>query len=357
MSKESVRIDRNMVLRDLFLLIFLLCVVCRAWGSQPVAIQISSYHLNASNLAVVVNDADPASLEVGEYYRRARGIPLRNMIHVRIDDPSRNLSPDAFASLKSAIDAQLLAPDLARVIQGMVLIWTTPYAVACNSITSALTMGFDQAQCRNSCAPGKPNPYFDSTSADPETDLGIRLTMLLPIESVTKAKALIDRGVASHAVPASAYLLSTSDAARNVRARYFPPSGAFPQRFLMIRTLHADAIENVDDVMFYSTGMKSVAKLDSIHFLPGALADHLTSFGGDLLGTEQMSSLRWLDAGATASYGTVSEPCNYPQKFPQPGVLMKQYLSGATAMEAYWKSVAWPAQGLIIGEPLAAPYR
>jgi uncharacterized protein (TIGR03790 family) len=90
--------------------------------------------------------------------------------------------------------------------------------------------------------------------------------------------------------------------------------------------------------------------------LPGALADHLTSFGGDLTGKGQMSALRWLDAGATASYGTVSEPCNYWQKFPNPTVLLKWYVNGATAIEAYWKSVAWPAQGVFVGEPLAAPY-
>ena len=29
-----------------------------------------------------------------------------------------------------------------------------------------------------------------------------------------------------------------------------------------------------------------------------------------------MSSLKWLEAGATASYGTVVEPCSFPQKFP-----------------------------------------
>jgi len=69
-----------------------------------------------------------------------------------------------------------------------------------------------------------------------------------------------------------------------------------------------------------------------------------------------MSALRWLDAGATASYGTVSEPCNYWQKFPNPTVLLKWYVNGATAIEAYWKSVAWPAQGVFVGEPLAAPY-
>ncbi|MNT97055.1 hypothetical protein D3C72_2392840 [compost metagenome] len=69
-----------------------------------------------------------------------------------------------------------------------------------------------------------------------------------------------------------------------------------------------------------------------------------------------MSSQRWLEAGATASYGTVSEPCNYWQKFPNPTVLLRRYLSGMTALEAYWGSVAWPAQGLFIGDPLAAPY-
>jgi hypothetical protein len=31
-------------------------------------------------------------------------------------------------------------------------------------------------------------------------------------------------------------------------------------------------------------------------------------------------------------------------------------LAGETAIEAYWKSVSWPAQGVVIGEPLAAPY-
>lgn len=69
-----------------------------------------------------------------------------------------------------------------------------------------------------------------------------------------------------------------------------------------------------------------------------------------------MSSLRWLQAFATASDGTVSEPCSHWQKFPRPGVLLRRYV-GDSAIEAYWRSAAWPAQGLFIGEPLAAPYR
>jgi uncharacterized protein (TIGR03790 family) len=91
-------------------------------------------------------------------------------------------------------------------------------------------------------------------------------------------------------------------------------------------------------------------------YLPGAIADHLTSFGGTLTRSGQMPATRWLDAGVTGSYGTVTEPCNYWQKFPNPQIVMGHYLAGETLIESYWKSVKWPAQGLFVGEPLAKPY-
>jgi hypothetical protein len=31
-------------------------------------------------------------------------------------------------------------------------------------------------------------------------------------------------------------------------------------------------------------------------------------------------------------------------------------VQGASALEAYWKSVAWPQQAVFVGEPLAAPF-
>jgi hypothetical protein len=108
--------------------------------------------------------------------------------------------------------------------------------------------------------------------------------------------------------------------------------------------------------MFYFTGLTQVPALDSNTFLPGAIGDHLTSAGGDLFGSGQMSSLKWLEAGATGSYGAVVEPCNFPAKFPVPAVVMAHYLQGETLIEAYWKSVLMPGQGIFIGEPLARPF-
>jgi hypothetical protein len=43
-------------------------------------------------------------------------------------------------------------------------------------------------------------------------------------------------------------------------------------------------------------------------------------------------------------------------KFPQASVLIDHYLRGATVLEAYWKSVAMPGQGLFVGDPLARPW-
>jgi len=320
-------------------------------GAQPATA------LQAGQLAIVINDADPHSVAVGAYYRQRRNIPPANVVHVSIPGKPHALDPARFTLLKQQIDAGL-GPD----VQAVLMIWTAPYRVACNGITAAYTLGYDAAQCARTCAPGQPSAYFNAATRRPFSELNMRLSMLLPTESVAQAKALIDRGVGAgfRTLPATAYYLVTSDSARNTRAAFFPAPGRIAAPRLNTRTLRTDALEGARDILIYQTGKAAVDKLDTLGFVPGALADHLTSFGGDLLDSAsqpaQMSSLRWLEAGATASYGTVSEPCNYWQKFPNPSVLLKNYLQGNSAIEAYWKSVAWPAQGLFIGEPLAAPY-
>jgi len=81
-------------------------------------------------------------------------------------------------------------------------------------------------------------------------------------------------------------------------------------------------------------GKVSVEGLDTLRFVPGAIADHQTSAGDMLTDSSQMSALRWLEAGPTGSYGTVVEPCNLPQKFPDPVVVSEAYLRGETLIEA-----------------------
>jgi hypothetical protein len=109
--------------------------------------------LNSSQLAIVVNTDSPASEKIADYYQRARKIPRRNVVHVRIPGSPDVLSAAAFEEIKQQIDAQLNP-----AIQAIALIWTAPYAVECNSITSALTLGFQADVCTNTCGPSSVNP-------------------------------------------------------------------------------------------------------------------------------------------------------------------------------------------------------
>ncbi len=313
--------------------------------------------LSAKNVAVVFNQNDAKSTEVSQYYVSARNIPAQNVIAIDMPpDVQSTLSPERFAELKQQITSKLNAD-----IQVIVMVWTTPFAVNCNSITSAMTLGYDAKQCENTCGPNKQSAYFNSPSLQPYRDLGLRLSILIPTDSVSAAKAMIDRGVLSSfsVNEGTAYFLKTTDEARSKpRERFFPKDlSTIQSRKLHLRTISAENIQHKRDVMFYFTGQTSVAHLGTLNFLPGAVGDHLTSFGGDLKMDNPSRITQWTEAGTTGSYGTVSEPCNYWQKFTNPQVFLSHYLAGETLVESYWKSVAWPAQGLFIGEPLAAPYQ
>jgi uncharacterized protein (TIGR03790 family) len=310
--------------------------------------------LGPRELAVVINVADPTSVEIGEYYARRRGVPTANVVRVTLPTGRDEITREEFEVAKRGMDARLPAS-----VQALALAWTTPFRVECLSVTTAFAFGFDPTFCAQGCRPTRPSPYFDARSPAPFRDLHLRPAMLLAGSSVAEAKAMIDRGVASDSTfpTGTAYLLSTSDRARNTRAAGYERAEEAAAGRVRVERLEADELLERNDVLFYFTGRAVVPGLETLRFLPGAIADHLTSVGGVLTGRDQMSVLRWLEAGATASYGTVTEPCNFPAKFPQPAVVIGRYTHGETALEAYWKSVAWPGQGLFVGEPLAAPFR
>ena len=306
----------------------------------------------------MINTADPYSVEVGEYYIKARGLTRAQVLRVQIP-VAANLQPDQFKALAAQIDSFFDVP-----VQALALAWKAPFAVNCNSITGALALGYDATLCEHSCAPSLRSPYFNSPSTHPYSELKMRPAMLLAARDVADAKAMIQRGVASDgslglrgSPPVNAYFVTTSDAARSVRTPMFPPPGLLRRFGVDVHLETTQALEGASRVLLYQTGLANVGKLDTIKWMPGALADHLTSYGGVLdAGVGQMPIIDWIASGATASYGTVSEPCAHPQKFPHPQVLLLNYMQGASAIEAYWKSVAWPQQGLFIGEPLAAPF-
>jgi uncharacterized protein (TIGR03790 family) len=329
--------------------------------------------IQSSEIAVLINDNDPQSVEIANYYQRVRNIPDHNMIHLNFNQdktyPSftanHGIDPSDFAILKAHVD-KAAGPE----IQAFVISWSRPFRIANfnyyptnYSITSAFTYGIDADHlASNSCGATPVNPYYDSRSTKPYTEFGIRPSMMLAGVSATSVEATIDSGLkADRTFPGgNGWFLKTADNARSApRDRDFQATVQNwnrPEALTMTYSVGRPEVRNTRDILFYETGSANVPNLKTNTYVPGALADHLTSSGGDLFGTDQMSALRWLEAGVAASYGTVTEPCAHPEKFPAASVLVKNYFVGNTALEAYTKSVRWPSQGVFVGDPLARPF-
>lgn len=341
------------------------------------------YSINENNLYVVVNQNDPTSIALGQYYIEKRKIPSSNLITVSLPVQKEITSSQA----------QNLAQATANATQAkaFALAWTMPYRVGPNqSITSFVADGkiADDLYPPNAlCVYTPKSSYYDSGTSLVRTTpklSSIKPAMLLAsytsfkdgiaIEPTNLAnstsqmedylsgiKQTIAKGIAADFKKPSgtAYYLKTSDNVRSIRASDQQYTVEKFKDYLSHQFLEKDNLGGKKDILIYQTGL---AKLDPSEnntnvYLPGAIADTLTSYSGRLYDSNgQVSILSYLKAGATASYGTVREPCAIDSKFPQASILESHLLAGDTIIEAYNKSVMTPTEGLFIGEPLARPY-
>jgi uncharacterized protein (TIGR03790 family) len=328
------------------------------------------------NVIVVVNQNSTNSLQLGNDYSEARGVPPQNVFRLT------NWTGGSVAWSRTDFETRLLNPLIAMVIgrgltnqaEVVLLSMDVPYRVvdgdSQNSTTSALFYGFKTNTA--SPVPGYPTcslPDYSSNSyayselpfrdARPNTAAtNSFLAMMLTDTSLTEAELILSRGVAADSsFPTQTVVLQrTSDTARNVRYVEFD-NAIFDSRVRGDNSLvrvDSDATSSTN-LLGLLTGLANLS-LPVNAFVSGAVGDSLTSFGGDILeNSGQTSLLAFLNSGAAASYGTVVEPCNYLEKFPDP--LDYFYQSrGFSVVEAYYQSVLNPYQGLLVGEPLSSPF-
>ena len=320
------------------------------------------------NTVVVVNQNSTNSLELGNYFCERRQVPPENVL--RIAWPGGNTSwssGDFQTNLVTPLLAMLAARQLTNQIDYVVLSMDIPFQTVydtnkINSTTSALFYGL-----KDDTGPNwrdVTNSYDASEqifrAAQPASAPGYSfLATMLTAGSLAQAKLLVDHGVASDSTfPAQPVILAkTSDTSRNIRYREFD-NAIFNNRILgncMVLRTNADSPWGQTNLLGYQTGLASFGVSPNT-FVPGAMADSLSSFGGIIFGANnQTSLLAFINAGAAGSYGTVTEPTASTQKFPDPQDYFYQF-RGFSLAECYYQSLYAPYQGLIVGEPLAAPF-
>ena len=325
------------------------------------------------NVVVIVNQSSSDSVQLGNYYCERRQVPPQNVLRVNWTGGKVEWSKSDFETyLLNPLISMLATRSLTNQVDYIVLSTDIPYRVTtatngANSTTSTLFYGFKpDSRNLNSCplAPGSTNFYAGSESIFRSTPPGDAnsnswLVTMITSSNLAQAKTIVDRGVASDGTfPTQTVILGkSSDVARNVRYLTFD-NAIFDARLLgnlsVLRT-NLDSPYGFTNLLAYQNGHYQFSILTNA-FVPGAMADSLTSFGGRILEpNDHTTLLALLNAGASGSFGTVVEPCNYLEKFPSAQIYFYQ-ARGFNLAECFYQSVTNPYQGLLVGEPLAAPF-
>lgn len=325
---------------------------------------------------VVLNGASQLSRETGARYARLRGIPERQLVHLHVT-PANNISLAIYSNaIEGPIAEHLHAAGLTGQINTIVFSTDFPYRVVEEptnnnrfaSLTSTMFYGFHAspkvvtgADCQ--IAPGSANAYFaDAVAFDPSAMPGgrYRLCAMLAGWNGDEARRLAVRARSADgaAAPGMIALLRTTDP-RNVRWPQFEEAD-FQRRFggesNDWQIIDASVISGRTNLAGELTGYPFAGDAANNQFLPGAYADHLTSFGGFLFDPAGQSSiLDWIRAGVAGSYGSVVEPCAYTEKFTD-ARLHTWYEQGFSLGEAVYMSIQNPYQGVFVGDPLTRPY-
>ena len=332
----------------------------------------------AFNALVLVNPNSPDSVELGNHYAAAHGIPSHHVCPVDLPTNLVVLSSNDFQSLLLApVRNHVASNGLDGQIDFLVLCGAFPTRVrGPESVSASLFYGFKNAPSYWESSCNLPdyvsNAFYCAErafrSADGWNGTNGFVAFHLLASNLPAAKLVADRGAAAQSSfpPSAFYLHMLGSMGRGVRERRFANAHF---SFASLPGLPASCVlaplysnmTGKTNVAGYQDGYGNVpgnVRTGNV-WMAGAFADHLTSYGGRIQNftnaSDQSTVLDWMGIGATASYGTVDEPCGFPEKFPDP--LMAFFCArGFSLGDAYAMSVMAPYQGLFAGDPLAAPF-
>ncbi len=353
---------------------------------------------SAENVAVVINETSPASVQIGEYYIRKRGIPVSNVIRLRApadDEVSRQIYA---AAIEAPIVTALIRTGLHDRILYLVLTKGVPLRVAGTtglegllaSVDSELTLLYRKMTGAPVPVRGRvDNPYFlgdkDVREAQRFTHRAhdIFLVSRLDAFTVDEVLALIDRAQAPR-TDGRVVLDQRATLGNALGDQWLGAAAArLREQGFADRVLLEDSRSPARDVKpvigYYSFGSNDPSnrvRRFGMEFVAGGLGatfvssdartfqappdawvptDDWRNKAALFAGTPQTLIGDLIREGATGVAGHVAEP--YLQSAVRPQILFPAYLGGFNLVEAFYLAVphlSW--QTVVVGDPLCAPF-
>lgn len=337
---------------------------------------------------LIANRKSNDSMTLANFYADLRGIPDENVVHIEIDEKFYTspftMSLEDFKQLVYNPVADAIAE---RGIEGVITAWiystdlplrikieeNTIISILGATLTAKKTPSADQVRKAQYQSPlyAGPSPAqdalhttrsFDRILAQNDGMQGYPSMMLSFTQSggldLPQSKDVLRRGkIADASAPeGTVFFVKTEDQPRSKPREWQFEPAADILRQSGVNAIIADAPpSNESDIIGLQIGIQRLDTREIGTFLPGAMAEHMTSWGASFDRSGHTRVTDWLAAGATASSGTVTEPYALWPKFPT-AFFFHHYRSGATIIESFYQSILSPMQILLLGDPLARPW-
>lgn len=343
----------------------------------------------AENVLLVLNEASPASLDIGMYYAQKRGIPQSNILRIKV-----------------SVDDSISREDFERQIEMPVRVWLTrnfaqdrilyfvltkgiPLRITGTSgkdgtvasVDSELTLLYRKMLGQAVPAAGQvANPYFLNTAPVAEAkrfshaDQDVYLVSRLDGYTGDDIRALIDRGFSpsregSIVLDAKGSSAEKGDVWLQEAADLIGKAG-FKDRVILDNT--KKVLTGTKKVLgYYSWGSNDpeirIRRFD-FEFVSGALAGMFVSTDGRTFkelppdsaktdsGNPQSLAADLIREGVTGISAHVAEP--FLEGTIRPSILFPAYLSGYNLIESYYLAMPYLSwQTIVVGDPLCAPFR
>jgi uncharacterized protein (TIGR03790 family) len=337
-------------------------------------------------VAVLVNENSQASKKAANVFAMLHGVPGENLIYL---DLPESFTSGRFECTPKEFKAQIYDPAIetlvARDLDNQILSWV--YSV--DFPIRIVTAGYDRQQMSimgltflhgnvpdlKQMEEGKimsllfagPGPASDQKLPPRSFDIwraGLKERMPLPSmmlgyigpngSSMETVLRCIEDGVKARQRTSGprVLLVKTDDKERSTpREWQYDSANAELATYGGSTVIFENTAPRQSNLTGVMTGAETVKPSDYGTFVPGAMAEHLTSWSAEFQ-KPQSKCTEWLDAGATVTAGMVTEPYNNWVKFPHARFFC-HYTLGCTAMESFYQSIASPVQVLLLGDPLS----